>query len=262
MPLWSSSSRSSSYTSTASAASASTSPGGPPQLPPLPRFTPPSTSQLPHFEPSPALSKLSIASSSSNKGKQVDRRDRDGDHDDGDEEDDPWQDGSEDESTIKHKFTSPSSYAPPTSPSVKTPTSATNSTGSAGWFSSLTSTFVSPSANTLRRQPSAKDVALALTTTSNQQPLKRSQGSYIGKVNEVQKEADQIVQDNLTPSSRRPQQQRETAAAGPENARTEEVDETRLSSKIESSQKEKLKQSIRPDVFELVKGTGSLSLLE
>ncbi|GAA5963357.1 hypothetical protein JCM3765_006995 [Sporobolomyces pararoseus] len=250
MPLWSTT-RSSSYNSTTSSASTSSN-SGPPQLPPLPQFTPPSTSHLPHFEKTPKqLSKLSINSHSS-KGKQQQQQ---GD-DDEDDEDDPWRDGSEDEETIKNKHsTSPSSSSrsrgvkttTTTSPTTTTAT-ATGTGGGGGWFSSFTSPFSNSSTS-----PTTTTTTISTSTSisNSKGVLKRSSHSYLGKVNQVQKEADQIVQQQE-------QQQQTTTKSSTTNSsinqeQDDEKEEGQNGRNLGSSEKERLKKHIRKDIFDLVK---------
>ncbi|GAA5883939.1 hypothetical protein JCM16303_004712 [Sporobolomyces ruberrimus] len=293
MPLWSSN-RSNSYSSSS----------GAPQLPPLPTFTPPSTSHLPHFASSSSnpsstnhLSKLSIS-----KGKQ--RQGQFGTQGEEEEEDDPWQDGSDDESTrnklsstsvtpssAQNTRESPTSYTSSSS-HVRTPTVEKPTGG--GWFSSFTSFGSSPQPPTsssssnhhstsppsrsstlpavLRRQPSAKDVALALSSSPNSssstkkretlglpgEGLKRSQGSYIGKVNEVQKEAEKIVREEEV---KRNSIERVGKDMPPEEDKGKQVGQGEGEEKKGmgmGSEKERLRKSIRPDILKLVQDPTSV----
>ncbi|GAA5913104.1 uncharacterized protein JCM6883_006523 [Sporobolomyces salmoneus] len=306
MPLWStssssSSSRSPSYPSPSASSSGATPPNASSGTGsnPLPHLDRPSHSTT------RSLSKLSI-SSSNTKGKQPQSH-HGGGREEAEEEDDVWEDGSEDESTLKDKFTSatgPSAL----SPTLKSPSSiaglgAGGGGGGGGWFASFTSPFASSSSsssspstaspstttsgtgqgtstgskrNVIRRQPSAKDVALALNASSSAHKhspsstpaslslpgvsegggtgLKRSGGSYIGKVNEVQKEADQLVQK---------QQEEERRNSGESNERgkgseREEEEEEKEKRGMEGSEKEKLRKCIRKEVYELVKDPTSV----
>ncbi|GAA5984105.1 hypothetical protein JCM5350_003779 [Sporobolomyces pararoseus] len=175
-------------------------------------------------------------------------------------------------------FTSPfsSSSSSSSSPSVPPPTTShpqPQARGGGGGGGSI-----------LRRQPSAKDLAIALspsnspsfssTAASNNnnnkilplphEGLNRSGQSYLGKVNEVQKEADQIVQEK--------EQRRSTSSSRSFNReekrnslnREEEQEEQEGGGgggegrNLGSSEKEKLRKSIRKEVFELVQDPTSV----
>ena len=190
------------------------------------------------------------------------------------DEDDTWQDGSDDELTV-NKLSIATQHLEPTQ--TTTTTSPVNATGG-GWFASLGNAFASSSSSTntsttptptsattrnvLRRQPSAKDVALALSPSSNSPsfsssskppppplpsnlksstgPLKRG-GSYISGVNAVQEEADRVVKEEIRRNSNEPL--------------TVEDEEEKGEGEKKASEKEKLRKSVRGDIYELVKGT-------
>lgn len=179
------------------------------------------------------------------------------------EEDDTWQDGSDDELTV-NKLSIATQHLEPTQ--APTTTSPVNATGG-GWFASLGNAFASSSTNSsttptstsvttrnvLKRQPSAKDVALALSPSSKPPPpplpsnlklstgpLKRG-GSYITGVNAVQEEADRVVKEEIRRNSNEP-------------LRLED-DEEKGEGENKASEKEKLRKNVREDIYELVKGT-------
>ncbi|GAA6021755.1 hypothetical protein JCM11491_007232 [Sporobolomyces phaffii] len=312
MPLWSSA-RTASYSDSPSHShskprSGGGGGGGPPQLPPLPTFTPPSTSHLPHFDRDPTSS-ASALSNRNRKGKQPAVL-----ANDDEDEDDPWRDGSDDESTVTRLANSapppppPPPLASPPPPTAPAPVTSTPS----GWFSSFTSPFSGsgaasssssssapskasttaaaadrrppPPRNTVRRQPSANDVALALASSTLGGPspsrasdgppaataaLKRSGGSYIGTVNEVQKAADEIVQRRESVERARNSTERTTTTTtttttmtnGASDARDEHSNDdesSRGGGGGGSAEKERLRKTIRPEVFELVKDPSSV----
>lgn len=299
MPLWSTSrptpSPSTSYPSRRNDQ-------GPPVLPPIVPLTPSfgAGGGTPTF-----LTNSTLASSS--KGKHVQG------HDDQEEEDDPWKDGSDSENDqldlVKQLKISTTSPPPPpiTTSSSTTTISPTSTSGGGGWFSSLgfssssssnpnsrsnstsvPSTSASSSTNpqsqsqskTLRRQPSAKDVALALqssnspsttTTTSNQSQSSSSSrlgpgtikrgGSYIAGVNQIQEEAVRVVLEEEEEKEKRKsleqggdhevnRRRSRESGRGERDSEDSEIGRKR----VESSERERLKKSIREDVNELVRG--------
>lgn len=181
------------------------------------------------------------------------------------EEDDTWQDGSDDELTV-NKLSIATQHLEPTQ--APTTTSPVNATGG-GWFASLGNAFASSSSSTntsttptstsvttrnvLKRQPSAKDVALALSPSSKPPPpplpsnlksstgpLKRG-GSYISGINKVQEEADRVVKEEIRRNSNEPLNIEDEGEKG--------------EGEKKASEKEKLRKNVREDIYELVKGT-------
>jgi len=286
MPLWSTSSSStSSINPTTKKPSSASSSSKPPQLPPLGPFTPPSDS-LPHFlsqhhrrssSSSTTTTTTATTTKSKFKGKETFKEDF---------EDDPWQDGSDDELTVKKlEIATTTQHVEPTQSVTTSPT--TGSTGGGGWFASLTgNAFASSSSSStptstttpaatkskvLRRQPSAKDVAQALSPsnspsfnskppplplTSNLKsnaagPLLKRGGSYIVGVNAVQEAAVQIVKEEIRRNSLENGSELVNEA---ESLGNEKEDGVENKEAREGSEKDRLRKCIRGDIYELVKG--------
>jgi len=176
-------------------------------------------------------------------------------------------------------------HVEPTQSVTTSPT--TGSTGGGGWFASLTgNAFASSSSSStptstttpaatkskvLRRQPSAKDVAQALSPsnspsfnskppplplTSNLKsnaagPLLKRGGSYIVGVNAVQEAAVQIVKEEIRRNSLENGSELVNEA---ESLGNEKEDGVENKEAREGSEKDRLRKCIRGDIYELVKG--------